>query len=126
MVVVGMGDTMAGYIHRTMPREEIREQVTALTAEIRALNLPCIWIGPSWGSEGGPFLKTFDRVREMNEFLSTVVAPCTYVDSTRLSRPGQWPTFDGQHYTVDGYRAYGQALGQAITAIPAVQQLVRR
>ncbi|WP_426957415.1 SGNH/GDSL hydrolase family protein [Muricoccus radiodurans] len=125
MIVVSMGDTMAGYVQRTFPRDNIRDEVQALTDRIKSLNLPCIWIGPSWGTEGGPFLKTFDRVREMSAYLATIVTPCTYVDSTRLSQPGQWATFDGQHYTVDGYRAYGQALAQTIAAMPEVQAAAR-
>lgn len=125
LIAVSMGDTMAGYVQRQMPRENIRDEVQALTDRIRTTGIPCIWIGPSWGTEGGPYLKTFDRVREMNEYLATLVAPCTYVDSTRLSQPGQWATFDGQHYTNDGYRAYGTALATYIAQMPEVRAAIQ-
>ncbi|WP_376091477.1 SGNH/GDSL hydrolase family protein [Roseomonas sp. CCTCC AB2023176] len=125
VIAVSMGDTMAGYVQRQMPRDNIRDEVSALTDRIKGLGIPCIWIGPSWGTEGGPYLKTFDRVREMNEYLATLVAPCTYVDSTRLSRPGEWATFDGQHYTNDGYRAYGTALATYIAQMPEIRAAIQ-
>jgi hypothetical protein len=90
------------------------------------MNIPCLWVGPSWGTEGGPFMKTFARVDELNKYMATVVSPCTYVDSTKLSKPGAWPTFDGQHYTVDGYKAYGTALADQIARMPEVQAAAKR
>lgn len=126
MIVVSIADTMGGYGQRRMPRDWIREEVTALTARLRAVGLPCVWIGPSWGTEGGPYLKTFDQVRELSEYLATLVSPCTYLDSTKLSRPGEWPTFDGQHYTVPGYRAYGAALATHFAQMPEVRAVVQQ
>ncbi|EFH13506.1 SGNH/GDSL hydrolase family protein [Pseudoroseomonas cervicalis] len=125
LIIVSMGDTMAGYVRRELPADSVREEVTALTDQIRAMNLPCVWIGPSWGTEGGPFMKTYARVQQMSQLLSTIVAPCTYVDSTKLSQPGQWPTFDGQHYTVEGYRAYGQALATTLAQLPQLRDIRR-
>ena len=121
MIAISMGDTIAGYVQRQTPTENIREEAMALTSRIRRLNIPCIWIGPAWGTEGGPYLKTFARVQEVSAVLSQSVAPCTFVDSTALSKPGEWPTFDGQHFTADGYKSYGAALAQAIAGLPSVQ-----
>ena len=126
MIVVAMADTIGGYTRPQMPKEEIQEQVTALTDKIRSMNIPCLWVGPSWGTEGGPFMKTFARVEELNTYMATVVSPCTYVDSTKLSKPGAWPTFDGQHYTVDGYKAYGTTLADQIAKMPEVQAAAKR
>lgn len=126
IIVVAMADTMGGYVLRQMPRDTIMEEVTALTDQIRQLNIPCIWVGPSWGSEGGPFLKTFARVRELSDYLATIVAPCTYIPSTELERPGAWPTFDGQHFTLPGYQSYGTALAARIAADPQVRALTHR
>ncbi|MFC7555001.1 SGNH/GDSL hydrolase family protein [Pseudoroseomonas wenyumeiae] len=126
MIVVAMADTIGGYTKPQMPKEEIQEQVTALTDKIRSMNIPCLWVGPSWGTEGGPFMKTFARVDELNKYMATVVSPCTYVDSTKLSKPGAWPTFDGQHYTVDGYKSYGAALADQIAKMPEVQASAKR
>jgi hypothetical protein len=126
MIVVAMADTIGGYTKPQIPKEEIEEQVSALTDKIRGMNIPCLWVGPSWGTEGGPFMKTFARVDELNKYMATVVSPCTYVDSTKLSKPGAWPTFDGQHYTVDGYKAYGTALADQIARMPEVQAAAKR
>ncbi|MCQ4160340.1 SGNH/GDSL hydrolase family protein [Roseomonas sp. GC11] len=125
LVIVAMGDTMAGYVQRQLPTDTVKDEVTALTDQLRAMNMPCVWIGPSWGTEGGPFMKTFTRVQQMSQLLSTIVAPCTYVDSTKLSQPGQWPTFDGQHYTVDGYKAYGTALATTLASLPQLREIRR-
>ncbi|MBO1075921.1 SGNH/GDSL hydrolase family protein [Roseomonas marmotae] len=126
MIVVAMADTIGGYARPQMPREEIEEQVAVLTDKIRSLNIPCLWVGPSWGNEGGPFMKTFARVDELSKFMSTIVSPCTYVDSTKLAGPGQWGTFDGQHFTVAGYKAYGAALAEQIAKLPEVQAAAKR
>ena len=107
LIVVEMGDTMAGYGQHDFPRGWIYQQVHALTGRIAAANIPCVWVGPPWGSEGTSFHKTFSRVKEMSEFLATAVAPCRFIDSTQFSKEGEWPTIDGQHLTSAGYRAWG-------------------
>jgi lysophospholipase L1-like esterase len=126
MIMVAMADTIGGYTRPQMPKEDIQEQVSALTDKIRSMNIPCLWVGPSWGTEGGPFMKTFARVDELNKYMAALVSPCTYVDSTALSKPGAWPTFDGQHYTVDGYKAYGAALADAVAKLPQVQAAAKK
>ena len=125
IVVVGIGDTMAGYNQKVFPKEWITEQVTALTTRLRADNVRCIWVGPGWGTEGGPYFKTFARVKELSDLLSTVVAPCEYIDSLTLSKPGEWSTFDGQHYSAVGYQKWGEALGMAIANSATVRSLRR-
>ncbi len=117
LLVIGAGDTMAGYAQPTLPAAYITQQISGLTREIQALNIPCVWVGPGWGTEGGPYFKNFARAKEMNEFLSTHVAPCRYIDSQQFARPGEWPTFDGQHYTAVGYQKWGLALDGALTQL---------
>lgn len=126
VVVIGIGDTMAGYNQREMPKAWIRENVEELTSRIAAHHLPCIWIGPSWGNEGGPYSKTFARTKELSDFLAGAVAPCAYIDSLSLSKPAEWPTFDGQHYTALGYQKWGAALTIAIAESATVKSLTRR
>ena len=126
VVVVGIGDPMAGYNQREMQKGWIRENVDELIGRIKAHNLPCVWIGPGWGSEGGPYSKTFARVKEFSDFMATSVAPCTYIDSLARSKPGEWPTFDGQHYTVAGYQKWGAALTDAMLANQTVKALPRK
>lgn len=124
LIVIEMGDTMAGYGQGVFPQGWIYQQVHALTGRIAAKNIPCVWVGPPWGSEGSTYHKTFNRVKEMSEFLATAVAPCKFIDSTQFSKPGDWPTIDGQHLTSTGYRAWGQDITNSLDQI--VPQLVHR
>jgi len=47
------------------------------------------------------------------------VAPCTYIDSLTFSKPGEWGTTDGQHFTVAGYKSWANAIGGALAKLPA-------
>jgi hypothetical protein len=114
LIVIEMGDTMAGYGQKPFPQAWIYQQVHSLTGRIAAQNIPCVWVGPPWGSEGSSYHKTFDRVKEMSEFLSTAVAPCKFIDSTQFSKPGEWPTTDGQHLTNAGYKSWGADIAAAL------------
>jgi len=114
LVVIEMGDTMAGYGQHDFPQGWIYQQVHALTGRIAAQNIPCVWVGPPWGSEGSSYHKTFTRVKEMADFLSTAVAPCKFIDSTQFSKEGQWPTIDGQHLTAAGYKAWGADIAASL------------
>ena len=114
LIIVELGDTMAGYGQSALPQAWIWSQIKPLTERIKAYNIACIWVGPPWGSEGTRYHKSFARVKEMAEFLSRTVAPCTFVDSTEFSRPGEWPTIDGQHLTASGYRDWGKDIADAV------------
>ena len=114
LIVVEIADTMAGYGQTSLPEGWIYGQIRPLTARIKAANVPCIWVGPAWGNDGYAYHKTEARVREMSEFLARTVSPCSYIDSTQFSRPGEWSTIDGQHFTASGYRAWGQDIAGAI------------
>lgn len=122
LVIVVMGDTMAGY-KTEFPRAWAWQQVTSLSKEIASIGAPCIWVGPPWGSEGGQYGKTYARVKVMSDLLAANVAPCAYVDSLKLSKQGQWATVDGQHFTTDGYKAWSQAIARAISELPDVKKL---
>jgi hypothetical protein len=124
LIVIEMGDTMAGYGQHDFPQAWIYQQVHALTGRIAAQNVPCVWVGPPWGSEGSSYHKTFARVKEMSEFLSTAVAPCRFIDSTQFSKQGEWPTIDGQHLTAAGYKAWGADIAASLDQI--APQLARR
>jgi hypothetical protein len=126
LIVVEIGDALAGYGDRELRRGYVSEQVALLTDRIKAHHLPCVWIGPGWGTEGGPYFKTFARVKEYSDYLATQVAPCEYIDSLTLSKPGEWPTFDGQHYTVPGYQKWGAALSTVILQSATVKGLAKK
>jgi hypothetical protein len=122
MLIVEFGDNMAGYgVTADLPRTLIRAQVSDLTRLISASKIFCIWIGPPWGAEGGKWKKTFSRVEELSDYLSHIVAPCHYVNSLALSKPGEWPTLDGVHLTPAGYQLWAKQLVKSITQLaPAV------
>jgi hypothetical protein len=118
IVVVELGDTIAQYASApTLPRDEVTREVKYLTNAISARNVPCIWIGPAWGTEGGPYKKTFSRVKELSDLLARSVAPCHYIDSLTFSRPGEWPTKDGVHLTASAYPIWAGKLVDSIDRI---------
>jgi hypothetical protein len=114
LLIVELGDNMAGYgILPALPKEWISFETTEMLKPITARHLPCIWVGPPWGTEGGPSNKTFARVHDLSDYLSTIVYPCRYVDSLRFSQPGEWATFDGEHLTPDSYRLWAADIASA-------------
>ncbi len=123
LVVVIIGDTMASYDSESFPRAWAWQGVTSLTQEIAATKTACVWVGPPWGNAGGKYKKNDPRVTQMSNFLATNVGPCTYVDSLKFSKPGQWSTLDGQHFTLAGYKAWSEAITKAIGELPDVKKL---
>ena len=120
LLIVELGDNMAGYgILPTLPKEWISFETVELLQPITAHHLPCIWVGPPWGTEGGPSNKTFTRVHDLSGDLSTIVHPCRYVDSLRFSQPGEWATFDGEHLTPDSYRLWAADIANATFRLSA-------
>ncbi len=115
LVVVVIGDTMASYDKSAFPKAWAWQSVTSLTKAIAATHTRCMWVGPPWGTPGGKYNKNDTRVKIMSNFLASNVAPCTYIDSLAFSKPGQWATTDGQHFTVAGYKAWGQSIAKAIS-----------
>jgi len=125
LVVVVNGDTMASYAAPELPKTWIWQQVSRLTKGVKNNAVGCVWVGPAWGTEGGKFNKTFARAKEMSGYLSEIVAPCTYIDSLTMSKPGEWASSDGQHFDLAGYKAWGAAIGNAISS-PAVLQTIKK
>jgi hypothetical protein len=120
LLVVELGDNMGGYgITPALPKDWISFEVQEMLQPIEAHALPCVWVGPAWGSEGGPSNKTFARVQELSDDLSQIVSPCHYVDSLRFSQPGQWATYDGEHLTPDSYRLWADDIAEATVRLSA-------
>lgn len=118
LVLVVLGDTMAAYKQPDFPMNWVWQQVGSLTGAIAATGTRCAWVGPAWGQEGGRYGKTYARVELVSRFLATNVEPCTYIDSLEMSRRGQWPTIDGQHFSSNGYRAWGDGIAKAVARLP--------
>lgn len=123
LLVVVMGDAMAGYDKPVFPKAWTWQHVTALTKAVAQTGTACVWVGPAWGTEGGKYQKTFERVKLMSSFLESNVAPCEYIDSLTFSKPGQWATTDGQHFTASGYKAWGTAAANALLSSATVKEL---
>lgn len=118
-IIVVMGDTMGGYKQPDFPKAWIWDQVSSLTGEIKSANLACDWVGPPWGGEGTSYNKTFDRVKMLSDYLSQIVAPCRYIDTTSMAAPGKWKTIDGQHLDTAGYKAWADGITAIVTTAPA-------
>jgi hypothetical protein len=114
LVIVELGDTMAGYGLAQMDRAWISDQVHTLTGKITANKISCVWVGPTWGQDEPPYRKSVARVQEISQFLSTTVAPCNFIDSTAFARPGEWPTRDGGHLQPDSYRRWATAIADTV------------
>lgn len=99
VVVLVIGDTMASYDKPAFPKAWAWQSVTGLTKAIAQTGTRCVWVGPAWGKVGGMYKKNDARTQLMSQFLAANVAPCSYVDSLQMSKPGEWITTDGQHFT---------------------------
>jgi hypothetical protein len=117
LVVVQLGDTMAPYGGAHVETAWIHDQVTGLAGRIAANKISCVWIGPTWGADSGPYRRSDAEVQTMSHLLSTSVAPCTYIDSTTFARPGEWHTRDGGHLEPDGYRKWAAAITASIVKL---------
>jgi hypothetical protein len=126
LIVVELGDTMAGYGLAQIERTWVLDQVHALTGKIAASNIACDWVGPTWGQNEPPYQKADVRVREMSQLLAQSVAPCRYIDSTVFARPGEWPTKDGTHLQPDGYRRWATDITDAIVRLKGQATLSAR
>jgi len=122
LVLVVMGDTLANY-KQSFSKAWAWQQVTGLTKEISSSGTACAWVGPAWGVEGGAFRKTYARAQLVSTFLSTNVAPCTYIDSLTMSKPGAWATHDGEHFTDKGYEQWGKGITRSVIELPIVKNL---
>ncbi|MGH8412541.1 MAG: SGNH/GDSL hydrolase family protein, partial [Pseudomonas sp.] len=118
LVVIIIADTMASYPEPQFPKVWAWKSVTSLTKAITETGTKCVWVGPAWGKVGSQYKKDDARTKVMSQFLATNVAPCTYVDSLTFSKPGQWITTDGQHFTIDGYQKWAKAIGDSLAKLP--------
>lgn len=127
LIIVELGDVMEGYSSSATPDTAwIHSQVGTLTGKIAAAHLPCIWVGPTWGEDKPSYNKTEAGTRQIAGLLSKSVAPCSYVDSTTFSRPGEWPTKDGSHLLPDGYRHWGHDITDAVVRLKEQGALTAR
>jgi hypothetical protein len=121
LVLVVIGDNIANY-KQSFSRAWAWQQVTSLTKEIASTGTACAWVGPAWGTEGGKYGKTYARATQVSTFLSENVAPCAYINSLDMSKPGAWATLDGQHFTNLGYKSWADGITKSVTELPFVKK----
>lgn len=114
LLVIVLGDTIAGYQDSYFPMNWASQQVAMVTSTVEALAIPCVWVGPSWGQNGGAYGKSNERVQMVSDFLARRVKPCSYINSLNFSRPGEWSTLDGQHLAPLGYKMWGDGIVREI------------
>lgn len=114
LVLLVIGDTMASYDSKIIPKSWVWQGVSGLTKEIKNYGTRCVWVGPVWGGEGGKYNKNNARVKEFSDYLSTLVAPCTYIDSLTFSKIGEWKTIDGQHLDKTGYEGWANGITNSL------------
>ena len=117
LIVVVMGDSLASYSQSAFPKNWAWQTTTQFVKAIANTGTSCIWVGPPWGSEGGGYNKTYARVRQVSSFLASNVAPCTYIDSLKFAKPGEWPSIDGTHLKNSSYQAWGKAITESVIQI---------
>jgi len=123
LVIVEAADAMGGYGSPQLPKPWIYDQVHMLAGRITAARASCVWVGPVYGVADSSYHKIDARVRELSQFLSESVSPCAYVDSLQFSRPGEWPTTDGQHLTAAGYQQWGRDIANAVVQMKSQGRL---
>ncbi|MDX8378720.1 MAG: SGNH/GDSL hydrolase family protein [Gallionella sp.] len=126
LILIIMGDTMASYDNKIIPKPWVWHSVSALTKVIKAHGTRCLWVGPAWGQKGGKYKKNNKRVKEFSDYLSTLVAPCTYIDSLTFSKIGEWKTFDGEHFDKWGYEKWARSITNAILSPNIISTLTRQ
>ena len=115
LVLIVMGDTLANYSKADFSPTWVSGELAQFTNELIKLNVKCTWIGPGWGNDGPSISnKTNERVLQLSNFLSSRVKPCTYINSLNMSKPGEWSTFDGQHYKPPGYLSWSKEIIKAL------------
>lgn len=125
LIVLVIGDTMASYDNKTIPKSWVWQNTSALTTEINKYGTRCVWVGPPWGEDGGAYHKTNARVREFSDYLYTLVSPCTYINSLNFAKEGEWKTIDGQHLDKTGYEGWARGITQSITS-PSILSTLKK
>lgn len=115
LVILVMGDSVANYTAPFMDKGWASHEVKKLVGTIEKSKVPCLFIGPPWGTDGGSSRKTNIRVKELSDLLKTSVKPCRYINSLELSRPGEWDTTDGLHFMQKGYIEWANRVMPEIT-----------
>lgn len=125
VVMVVIGDTMGAYGDEVYPRAWAWQGISALTKEITQTGTHCVWVGPAYGREGGTYSKKDEHVERVDRFLRSNVQPCRYISSIEFSKPGQWRTFDGQHFNEQGYVEWSRAIVGEVAQLPLIRDLTQ-
>lgn len=123
LVVIEINDTIADYKNDTFPREWQKDEVSKLAKALAQTGVKCAWVGPAWGQEKGSYGKNPARTVQVADFLASNVAPCSFIDSRKMSKESApWPSTDGQHYTIPGYKSWADGIIKAVVALPGLKK----
>lgn len=114
LVIFVLGDTLADYRRPAIDMPWFMSEVNRINKVVASSNVKCVWVGPAWGEEGFATGKTYARVNQVSELLSKSLTSCAYVDSLKMSKPGEWKTMDGVHYQGQYYKQWGSKIVEAI------------
>ncbi|WP_058616216.1 hypothetical protein [Tepidimonas taiwanensis] len=117
-VVVVIHETLAAYDRPEMDAEWARHEVRSLANYLAQERVTCYWVGPGWGDPHKRYHKTPERVQTVAELIRDASPPCRFIDSLSFAAPGEWKTINGRDYTVKGYRAWANAIADAIAQQP--------
>jgi hypothetical protein len=70
------------------------------------------------GNDGYMTGKTHTRVKELNEVLANSVAPCSISTLLEMSKPDEWQTTDGQHFTPAFYKEWSKKIVRSHSSLP--------
>lgn len=111
LLIIVMGDTLGDYHNAAgMSLPWAMSEIDQVTSEVSLAKVRCVWVGPPWGQEGYSGGKTYARVKQVSKLLSNRVGPCAYIDSLKMSKPGEWSTLDGIHYRDQYYKQWGDKI----------------
>lgn len=115
LLIIVMGDTLADYRNAAgMSLPWARTEIDQVTRQVQISRVRCVWVGPSWGQEGFSTGKTYARVQQVSKLLANNVGPCSYMDSLKMSKRGEWLTLDGVHYRDQYYRQWGNQIADEL------------
>jgi hypothetical protein len=119
LLMIVLGDTLAEYSNaESLSLLWVGAELAQMNRAVALSKVRCVWIGPSWGEEGFPSRKTFARVSQVSDLIEKRVGSCTYINSLKMSKPGEWLTMDGIHYRNQYYQQWGSKIVEVLEKLP--------
>ena len=117
LLIFVAGDTLGDYQKPSLNLQWVNSEITVFNKIVARSKVKCAWVGPAWGEEGNSSGKTYARVSQVSELLSKSLRSCSYIDSLKMSKPGEWKTIDGIHYQDQYYKQWGNKIAEEIAKL---------